>query len=227
MMSRNLRAGLAVLAAIFPLLGVFLWGWNVREVVILYWFENLIIGLWQLAKMGLAGIGQKSAGCSLFFLMGFFTVHYGGFCAGHGVFILALTGGEGASGAPRALGSMGDWWGPFIFIGLLISVVRDAWASLPEAALWSVASMFAMRGLGVWQDFIQSGEWKNVEGNRLMLEPYQNVIILHVAIIIGGGLVMWRQDAWPLLGLIVLGKLGLDLRAIFKAPATTKEGNTR
>ncbi len=73
-----------ILANLLPLAGVLLWDWDVGAIIVFYWAENLIIGLFNIMK--LLSLGTASAiGMAVFF-----TVHYGGFCAGHGFFLTAL-----------------------------------------------------------------------------------------------------------------------------------------
>jgi hypothetical protein len=208
---------LAIAAAVAPLLGVFFWGWSAREVVMIYWFENLIIGFWQLMKMLAAGGWKVKLGGvfvlpGVLFTMVFFAIHYGGFCAGHGMFVMQLTGDQ----ADFEMGNLNFALGPLLFLQMAYHVVTQVWQSLPEATLWSVASLFAMRGLGFFQDFIMSGKWKEAEVQKLMFEPYKNIITLHVAIVFGAGLVMTFEGAWPLLAIIVLGKLVMDFVTLRK-----------
>ncbi|MBK1832621.1 DUF6498-containing protein [Roseibacillus ishigakijimensis] len=208
------------MAAVAPLAGVLLWGWSAREIVLLYWWENVLIGFWQLLKMLTVGAWQaREGGCAVWpatlFVMAFFAVHYGGFCGGHGLFVLELTGrGEGGSVLSTFQPNM--MLGPLVFVQLFALVLQNAWLALPAASFWSVASLFAMRGLAFVQDFVLTGEFKKVEVQKLMMEPYKNVIALHVAIIFGAGLTMAFEGAWPLLALIVLGKLVMDVGQIRK-----------
>lgn len=211
---------LALAAAGAPLLGLFLWGWSTREVVLVYWMENVVIGFWQIVKMVIAAAPKvREFGCfalaGVVFTTVFFLVHFGGFCAGHGVFLLALTGQDSAAGETFVMERLNFAFGPFLFLQLLSIVIQQAWAVMPPASLWSVASIFALRGLGVWQDFVTTGEWRKAELVNLMFEPYRRIILLHVAIVLGAALVMAVDDAWPVLALMVLGKLFLDLHRIW------------
>lgn len=206
-----------------PLLGVFFWGWNAREVVLIYWFENLVIGFWQLMKMAAVGglkmkMGGPFAAPGVIFTMLFFAMHYGGFCAGHGVFVLELTDAGETGGAMEVLDmkNLKVFLGPLVFLQMLYLVALQAWESLPVASLWSVASLFAMRGLGFFQDFIFSGKWKEAQVQKLMFEPYKNIIALHIAIVFGAGLAMAFEGAWPVLALIVVGKLVMDFVSLRK-----------
>lgn len=206
---------LAIAAAVAPLLGVFFWGWSARDVVFIYWFENLVIGFWQLLKMVVAGGYQAKMGGPLIlpgvlFTMLFFSIHYGGFCAGHGLFVMQLTGGE----MNLDLDKLNIALGPLLFLELLFRVVREAWEGIPSATLWSIVSLFAMRGLGFVQDFLLSGRWKETPLKNLMFEPYGNIVALHIAIVFGAGLVMAFEGAWPILAIIVVGKLVMDIRSL-------------
>ena len=164
---------LAIAAAAAPLLGVFFWGWSAREVVLIFWFENLAIGFWQLMKMAVAGglkmkMGGPFAAPGVLFTMLFFAMHYGGFCAGHGTFLLewANSSEVGNSVETVEMQNLQVFLGPLVFLQMLYLVELQAWESLPEASLWSIASLFAMRGLGFFQDFIFSGKWKEAEPRK-------------------------------------------------------------
>ena len=69
-----------------------------------------------------------------------------------------------------------------------------------------------------------TGEWRKSEGPKLMFEPYPHIVITHVAILFGAGLTKIFENAWPILALIVVGKLILDLRNLKKAdPSAPKK----
>jgi len=70
---------LLVVSNLVPLAGVLFWDWDVGSIVMLYWSENVILGVYILVKMiARAPIGGWFAGV-------FFSVHCGGFCGVHGV----------------------------------------------------------------------------------------------------------------------------------------------
>src|SRR5690606_24260236 len=106
---RTLALAALVAANLLPLVGVLLWGWDVGALVVLYWSENLIIGAYTLIKMLVASpLGGLFSGL-------FFLIHYGGFCAVHGAFVLILAVQE----EPHLL--EGDPWPAFlVFVQLLV-----------------------------------------------------------------------------------------------------------
>lgn len=83
---------------LLPLIAVIALGWGAGELVMLYWLENLLIGLITLMRIVLTGTGKRtiSGGFHALFFGSFFTVHYGGFCMAHGVFLVSFFWGSGA-----------------------------------------------------------------------------------------------------------------------------------
>lgn len=64
------------------------WGAKVGALVGLYWSENLILGAYTLVKMVAHAPVQGLLSGAFFF------IHHGGFCAVHGIFVLALAVGD-------------------------------------------------------------------------------------------------------------------------------------
>ena len=75
-----------IAANLVPVFGVLFLGWSVASILVLYWIENVIIGILNVPKMWACqgGIGSK------LFTTPFFAFHYGMFCFGHGVFIAEI-----------------------------------------------------------------------------------------------------------------------------------------
>ncbi|NOT41255.1 MAG: hypothetical protein HOP13_12250, partial [Alphaproteobacteria bacterium] len=73
-----------------PLAGVVWLGWSVFEVLLLYWFENVAIGVAHAVRLGIATRTNSVAdGWST---TSFFAMHYGIFTFVHGVFVLVYFG---------------------------------------------------------------------------------------------------------------------------------------
>ena len=100
---RGIDSALAVGAAVIVAYGVLVLQWSVFVVIALFWFENVVIGVLNVAKMLISGarIGGFALIAALA-LAAFFTVHYGMFTVAHGVFVVALFGkselGDSANG---------------------------------------------------------------------------------------------------------------------------------
>lgn len=81
--------GILVVNAI-PLVGVLWFGWSVFEVLLLYWFENVAIGVTHAARMAISTRTNKVAdGWSM---TTFFALHYGLFTFVHGIFVIVFFG---------------------------------------------------------------------------------------------------------------------------------------
>ena len=182
-----------ILANLVPVGGVLFFGWEVFPLMFLFWSENVIVGVFNVLKMVFAGGGGKVGQATKFFLIPFFCVHYGMFTFVHGIFIIAMFGGELHGNFPN---------------------VNTFWNAMQEYHLgWAVLGLIISRGISFATNFIGNGEYKNVVAPMLMAQPYGRIIVLHIAIIGGGFLVMALHS--PLLGLLLLVVLKtlLDLAA--------------
>jgi hypothetical protein len=106
-----LSAPILIGANVLLLAGVLYWQWSVAEIVLLYWVENLVIGAIHVLRIlfaspegwGSADSAVQSTGgerlAAKIALAAFFVVHYGAFCAGHGMFLAAIFPVRGPSGA--------------------------------------------------------------------------------------------------------------------------------
>lgn len=176
--------------------------WDAGSIVVLYWAENLIIGGFTLLKMLLVG----RAGAVLRML--FFCVHYGGFCAIHGIFVLELTrfAGEPPGPAPEP-----DWPGPLALLQLFIGLVRRVLAAAPEAFLWGCLALLLSHGISFLLLFIGQGEFRRVSLGELMKAPYRRITVMHIAVIAGGFLVVRLGSPLGLLFALVALKTGMDI----------------
>lgn len=185
-----------VAANLFPLYGVLAWDWQVFPLLALFWMENVIIGLLNVARMLAADPADPALWLAKLFYIPFFSVHYGFFTVGHGVFVLSgMFGGE--SGGVQGL----DVLAP----ALNAARTYDLW--LPIAAL-GASHLFSF----FW-NYLQRGEYLRASLSELMFKPYARVFVLHITIIGGGFAAMaLGSPVWALVLLIGI-KVGLDLAA--------------
>lgn len=198
-------AWVLLLSNAFPLLGVLFWGWSTFAIVAIYWAENVVLGLINVLKMLVCAnpleiSAQESKwhftqhAAKLFFVP-FFTVHYGGFCAVHGVFVFALLGGEGGvfSGDPFS-----NWHSK-------LDVLRET------GAVWGIAALGASHLYSFFSNFLWGGEFRRVTVPELMIRPYGRIVVLHIAIILGAIATMALGSPIGVLIVLILGKTALDL----------------
>ncbi len=199
--SEHRASALSLLAAnALPLLGVLLWGWSLFTVVVIYWAENVVIGLINILKLiscGSSVVESKDFPYkrgAKFFCVPFFTVHYGIFCLVHGVFVFVLLGvEEGGHGGP-----LGDWPEPF-------ELLRET------GGLWAIVGLAMSHFFSFVRNYLVGGEYQRVSLTALMIQPYGRIIVLHLAIIFGAFAIFFLGGPIWLLVILIVGKTALDL----------------
>ena len=196
-------AWVLVAANLVPLFGVLFFGWPLVALLALFWLENVVIGVLNVARMLLADPSDAALWAAKLFMVPFFCVHYGIFTAVHGAFVLSMFGGK-----------YYDLQESDVIGGALRAAsYYDVWLPLGVLAGSHVFSFF-------W-NYLYRGEFRRAQLARLMAQPYGRVIVLHVAILAGGfAAAMLGSPVWALVLLLAL-KIGLDLRAHLKEHSKT------
>lgn len=176
--------------------------WDASSIIVLYWAENLIVGGFTLLKMLVVG---KTG---TLFKMLFFCVHYGGFCAIHGIFVLELTRFAGEQTSPAAAAS---WPGPLALVQMFIGLVQQVLAAAPEAFLWGCLALLLSHGSSFMLLFIGQQEYRHTTVDKLMKAPYQRIVVMHITVIAGGFLVVRLGSPLGLLIALVALKTGMDI----------------
>ena len=193
---------LLIAANLLPLLGVLLGGWDVASIVVFFWAENLIIGAFNILKMLSYGTAK-----SAFFAL-FFAVHYGGFTAGHGLFIAELFDID----MHNRLDLEALLPGVGVF-ELLREAIAQFAASAPPLWFWGFIALIISHGGSMLLNYFGRNERALTTADELMSAPYKRLVILHVSIILGGLGVEALGSPLPLLVMLVVLKVALDLRA--------------
>ncbi len=200
---------LALIAAnAVPLFGVLFWKWNAFYIVLLYWAENLVIGFYNVLKIAFVKVGYPIEHLGKLFMIPFFMVHYGGFTAIHGFFILAIFS-KGEKGPPMG----GESWPCFfVFLQLLLNVVRYIIQIIPPAVKLAALSLFASHGVSFVYNYLYKGEYARTNMHTLMGQPYARIVVMHVAIIAGGFLTMMLGSPAGLLIILIGLKTIIDVK---------------
>jgi hypothetical protein len=179
-----------VVANLVPLGAVALGWWSTAEVMLLFWAENVVIGAVHLLRFATLALAERRAaplGVALFFAL-----HYGIFTFVHGVFVVTLFGSDLAEEAEFGLAT------------LLVS---------PEGLLFGVGALLGSHLFSFLVNFLHGGEYRTATAQGLMLQPYARIIVLHLAILFGGSASLALGEPAAALVLLVLLKIGFDLRA--------------
>lgn len=176
-----------IIGNLVPVIGVVFFEWQLFPLILLYWLENVVIGIFNAFKM-LTCSGSESFLQRIFMTL-FFSVHYGMFCFGHGTFVVDLFGGD-LDSIPAALQIITQNGLQLALIALVVS-----------------------HGFSFLQNFMVRGEFRQMSVSLVMFMPYKRIIVLHVFIIFGG--LALQTFGVTQMGLVVLAlvKIGADLMA--------------
>ena len=157
-----------IVANAIPLLGVLFFGWDVWTILIVYWLENGIVGVFNVLKMSYAAgppedakvsastysvSGRPADQTSKAYLIPFFCMHYGIFWLVHGVFVLTLP----AFGA--------------------ITGEQDLSVDVPWGTiLVAVAALAVSHGLSFWWNFLVRKEYLHTSAAAQMFRPYGRLV---------------------------------------------------
>ncbi|HEY1171459.1 MAG TPA: DUF6498-containing protein [Verrucomicrobiae bacterium] len=177
-----------------PLVGVMFFGWEAFTLMLLFWCENVIVGVFTALRMLLARPRETKAWAAKAFLLPFFCVHYGIFTFVHGMFVISFFG--------RSDGFMPMHSGP----GDLIPAVQEAKLG------WAIAGIVASYAVYFFWDYLRTGDYRKATLPQIAMEPYGRVIVLHVAILLGGILLAIFNAPSIVLLLLVALKTALDVR---------------
>jgi hypothetical protein len=209
-------AAALVLSNLVPLAGVLWWGWDLFIILTLYWVENGIVGVYNVAKImraqgsgGAGGMrmtlnGRPVEGMARGALAGFFALHYGAFWIGHGIFVLIflplMASGFGTSVLLNPDGS--------VSVGL-----QGLFGPGPDWGLvaYGAVALAISHGVSYRANYIGRGEYLTASPAGQMMAPYGRLVILHVTIVLGASVSVFVGSPVGSLLVLVALKIVLDL----------------
>lgn len=191
-------AVLALIAAnLVPAVGVLGFGWDPQGLLLVYWFESAVIGLYNVPRIVLSPLRPGAAptkGLPIkLFVAAFFAVHYGLFMIGH-LIILTVLAGLSASGSSPALATARE----FITGG---------------TAQLAVAGFLISHGVSFVRNDILRGEFRVRTATQQMASVYGRILAMHIAILFGGALFIFLRAPAAALLILIAAKIALDLTA--------------
>ncbi len=178
-----------ILVNLVPLAGAAFLGWDLGNVMVLYWAESAVIGFFNVCKIIV--ISRWFALLAVPFFIG----HFGGFMAVHFLFIygLFIQGPQDTSG-----GDLTEVAQMFIHL----------WPAL--------ALLFVSHAFSFVRNFLGRREYRNRSAKNLMSEPYGRIIFMHLVVILGGGLTLVLGESTPVLMVVIALKIWIDVKAHLK-----------
>jgi len=163
------RSSVIALIAVnlFPVYGILFMGWEIFPIMLLFWSENVIVGVFNVLRMLICSPKEGITWVAKIMFIPFFIVHYGMFTMVHGFFVISLFSPghiEGLNGPNPAL---------------FLQVARE-FHLLPAIAALSFSHAYSFVS-----NFIRRGEFMEVTPTALMVKPYARVVILHITLILG------------------------------------------
>ena len=188
-----------ILANLVPLVGVVFWGWNLSSIMVLYWCESAIIGLYSMAKLIVIAQWLSVLAIPLFW------GHFIGFMAAHFLFInlVFINRGMNTRGMDQ--------------FSALTPIFNEIWLSL--------LALTVSHGISFYMNFVRRKEYESGNVIGLMLAPYKRVAIMHCTVLLGGfGSLLLGEPAIALIVLIAM-KLLMDSRSHLKEHQPRPEEN--
>ncbi|MFP8888354.1 DUF6498-containing protein [Natrialbaceae archaeon A-CW2] len=189
-----------IVVNIFPLVGVFVAGWSVGALLLLYWFETAIVGLTTAVQMRFAGGPLEDADTTQSAAVidassrrrsrnrreagGFLLQHFG-FWVAHGL---------------------------VLWLFFLVSEWTAVTASL-ESWFWLALGAFTLNYLfTTGHEYVFLGTYRTAVPDDVIGYAYRRLWFMHLVVTLGVVFVVLLHSTLPGLIVLVLLKLGADLR---------------
>jgi hypothetical protein len=214
-----------LVANLFPLAGVILWGWDAFLLLTLYWMETIIFAFWTVVWIAMAD--PASGALTLngtkvtrpMTLAAFFAFHSGLFIGVHLLFLWVLFSGDWSQRTGGVLG----------FLKHAI-VAEGLWVPL--------VILFVARGVFLFGEILlrllrrakrtptKSPQQAEQKAGAVLLELYGRIFVMQVAIILGAWFAIAIGSIGPLI-LMILCKTTIDLLWQAFQPAATAMSRAR
>jgi len=92
--------------------------------------------------------------------------------------------------------------------------------------IWAVLGLTISHGISFVENYVVGGEYKTGSLKKLMHQPYQRILVMHLAILAGGILVLQLNSPLPLLIVLIGLKITVDLYLHRKSHKKTTDRRT-
>lgn len=206
------RPGALALATVvaghlLPLAGVFLWGWQVFDLLLIYWIESGVVGLVTVARIlawrpvGTAPWRQVAVKAAAALL---FCVHYGLFWLLHGLVLVVLFGGP-LGGPGGFLAGVPATAAAYLLVAPGILVARVDLYAL------AILGLLLAHGASVLMPTPGRSRLGQEDPEALTAQAYRWMLPLHLVIVAGGFLVSAVGQTLPVLVLFVGMKVAIEV----------------
>lgn len=161
---------LILLLNLVPVAGVLWAGWSPLQLLLLYWIENVAVGVFNWQKLRDYERFKPEPGPQPFTLSSFFLMHYGMFTLVHGIFA--------------------------VVVGLLFAGpgAERAWNGADWLSMAGVAVALVVIHLGDYLHWRGGKGWNEGTADGQMFAPYGRIIVMHLTVL-GGAFVLAMTHA--------------------------------
>jgi hypothetical protein len=190
-------SSLALISAnLITMYGVLFLGWDLGNILFLYWLESAIIGASTIIKMIFAHADTAVGHFAKIAAVPFFCIHYGGFMFGHLIFLIIMS--------------------QFLITGEpdgVVDNVRQLVFDRLEIVQPAIIGLSISHLLSLIFNYFGKGEWKVQTVAQLFSSPYKRIIVMHLTLLLGMfASFIFGQSIFILLIFVAL-KIVVDLRA--------------
>jgi len=158
---------------------VLLLHWDLLTIMILFWLETVVIGIFGFLKMIVVAKWRSLQS------LPFFIFHYGMFMVAHLLFIFVVF---GQFSEPITPNDHPELWAK------LRDIIGSVWIA--------IVSLVISHGFSFITNFLGQREYRQVTSRMKVSLPYGRVVILHLTLIASGFLI--QAFGAPVIGLLVL-----------------------
>lgn len=185
-----------------PFAGVLFMGWDLFTLLFVYWLETAVIGFINIFKMiashPIHSPEFKNMSYEIYvvhgiklFLIPFFCVHFGGFMAGHFVFLSTFYGKN--------------------TVDLFSQGIKPLFALLNLEVGLALAGIFLGHAYHFLKDFVLKKCYLYANPAHLMFNPYPRIFAMHLFIILGSTVWFLTQKLVASAFLMAVLKMGSDI----------------
>jgi hypothetical protein len=139
----------------------------------------------------------------------FFLIHYGGFTAVHGLFLLSFLNLADTDGMMDP--GQEPWPLFLVFVQLLLHVIHKIWSVMPGGMLLPLIALAISHGVSYVYHFLLEGEAHRVRLKKLMRQPYSRIFVMHFTLLLGGIFVARTGSPVMMLLALIVIKIVMDL----------------
>jgi len=201
--SDRITSAVLIAANIIPLIGVAFYQWDLVNIMLLYWLENILIGFMNIVRI-VSHIDTKFSKRVSSAM--FFTVHYGLFCLVHGMLLFTVLDLQVPSIEEGMITPM-----DFVFkANIVFSYIYELVGAKTVFALFA---MILSHGVSLLYHYFMGNERERLTVGKIMNMPYKRIVSLHIGLMAGMFLIEEFGAQIYLLIALVAAKILFDVKA--------------